>query len=182
MALSPAIAAPLDQSSSLAQQSPASWRNDGSLVGGGAKSFAVLVSDPANAKVTNNQAVTITDKGTAGSDNHLTNCGPASAYPQYGTGGVWMNYPDMFNKNKQSMRNNGATDEEIGRIYNSINTIAAASLVDRRVVSPYSFHDWWRSGEGANRRLRFWQLSCRSPTATPVLVPLRLMMELETLA
>jgi hypothetical protein len=46
-----------------------------------------------------------------------------------------MNYPDMFNKNKQSMSDNGATDEEIGRIYNSINTIAAASLVDRRVVS-----------------------------------------------
>jgi hypothetical protein len=104
-------------------------------MGGGAKSNSVLVSDPADAKVTNNQAVSITDKGTAGSDTHLTTCGPASSYPKYGTGGVWMNFPDMFNKNKPSMSNNGATDEEIGRIYNSINTIAAASLVDRRVVS-----------------------------------------------
>ncbi|KFY85827.1 hypothetical protein V500_08095 [Pseudogymnoascus sp. VKM F-4518 (FW-2643)] len=134
LALSPAAAAPLTQATSLAQQSPASWRTDGSLIGGGAKSLAILVSDPANAQVTNNQAVTITDKGTAGSDNHLTTCGPPSAYPAYGTGGVWMNFPDMFNKNKQSMTNNGATDEEIGRIYNSINTIAAASLVDRRVI------------------------------------------------
>lgn len=133
LALSPATALP--RTLTLAQQTPAFWRNDGSLVGGGAKSNSVLVSNPADAKVTNNQAVSITDKGTAGSDTHLTTCGPASSYPKYGTGGVWMNFPDMFNKNKPSMSNNGATDEEIGRIYNSINTIAAASLVDRRVVS-----------------------------------------------
>jgi hypothetical protein len=125
---------------SVATLIPAQWNTDGSLIGGGEKgvskgSLTALVSNPSSAKVTNDQAVTIDDRGTAGSNTHLNICGPPSAYPAYGFGGTWINYPDMFNNNKQSMKNNGATDQEIGWIYDAINTVAAKSLVDRRVVS-----------------------------------------------
>jgi hypothetical protein len=98
------------------------------------------VANPSSARVTNDQAVTIDDRGTAGNTNHLTTCGPPSAYPFYGFGGTWINFPDMFNNNKQSMRNNGATDQEIGWIYDAINTVAANSFVDRRVVGLLAYH------------------------------------------
>lgn len=121
---------------------PASWRADGSLIGGGEKGvsvsdserLAIRVTNPGSARVTNDQAVTIDNRGTAGGDTHLTTCGPPSAYPAYGFGGTWMAYDAMFNKNKQSMSNNGATDQEIGWLYDAINNTARNSFVDRRVV------------------------------------------------
>ena len=117
---------------------PASWNADGSLIGGGDKAekstdFSILVSNPAAAQVTNGQAVTTQpDGGAVGVNKHVSNCGPSNTFPARAD---WVKFSLMFDNNKQSMRDNGATDEEIGRIYNSILKVAAAALVDRRVVS-----------------------------------------------
>jgi len=93
-------------------------------------------------KVTGNNAVTVNDNdgNGAGVDQYILHTGGGAAgFPNTGQ---WVNFIDMFNNNKvlmfESCENNGwgANDsgEEVGEIFNAIESVAAATLVDHRFI------------------------------------------------
>lgn len=112
---------------------------------------AILVVDPENAQVTSNQAFNTgagnTDNGNifdgngngAGSDSYTCYYGGWENYPPSSS---WVEFDAMFNANKPAMFTGcGAlglspedTDEQVGQIWNAIQQIAEASLVDHRFI------------------------------------------------
>lgn len=92
--------------------------------------------------VSGNVAVTVNDNdgNGAGVDEYTLHVGNgAFGFPNTGQ---WVNFIDMFNNNKvlmfESCENNGwgANDsgEEVGDIFNAIEQVAAATLVDHRFI------------------------------------------------
>jgi hypothetical protein len=57
--------------------------------------------------------------------------GPASSFPPQSS---WKDFVTLFNLNKNNMLSTGDTGEDVGRIFNAINSAAAAIGVEERVI------------------------------------------------
>ncbi|KAF2656297.1 hypothetical protein K491DRAFT_597275 [Lophiostoma macrostomum CBS 122681] len=57
--------------------------------------------------------------------------GPASNFPAYSS---WLDFTTLFNLNKNNMLSTGDTGEDVGRIWNAINSAAASIGVEERVI------------------------------------------------
>lgn len=105
------------------------------------------VDNPASAQVTNTGALgysasssNIQDGIGAGSDSYK--CYPSGQAGDFPQAGSWVSFEDMFNANKAIMSvgcaNNGwganDTPEQIGQIYDGIQSVADAAKVDHRFV------------------------------------------------
>lgn len=119
----------------------------------GLSAAGVAVSNPSGAKVTSTQAfntgagnknnANIQDgTGNRGSDTY--NC-YYGGYQNFPDKSKWVEFEAMFNYAKTAMRNScadlqssasapGDSDQQIGLMYNSIQKIAQASLVDHRFI------------------------------------------------